>query len=216
MSPAFWIWSHLTFVLLMASLLSLIVKCRSKLQLMVLCLLIPTGLGVLPIGQTDVSGFVLGHMGAVSASMQVLLVFQLFANVGFVDGFRAPVLRNMNIFWFATGMFLYPAALGLLNRDVYLFGFHSSMNWCVLGLSVVARLCRYRILALCLAFAVLAHQLRLHESNNLWDYLIDPWLWIAAAVSLFAGMCRRLLGGKPRKDVQSNPASSRALDHGDS
>lgn len=196
--------------------LSLILKYRSRLQSMLLCLLIPAILGVLPLGQTDVSGFALGHMGTFSASMLVLLAFQLFANVGFVETFNASVLRYMNIFWFATGMILYPAALGLFNRDVYSFGFHNGMNWCVLAVSVVAMLCRYRIPGLCLAFAVLAHQLRLHESGNLWDYLIDPWLWIAAAVSLFAEMCRRLLGAKPRNAVPANPASSSTLDRGDS
>jgi hypothetical protein len=166
---------------------------------MLLCLLIPAILGVLPIGQTDVSGFALGHMGAVSASMLVLLAFQVLANVGFVDGFNAPVLRNMNVFWFVTGMFLYPAALGLFARDVYSFGFHNSMSWFVLAGSVVTMLCRHRILGLCLAFTVLAHQLKLHESSNLWDYVIDPWLWIAATVGLLAGMCRQLLGGKQRE-----------------
>ena len=212
MSPAFWIWSHLSFVLLIVSMLSLIVKRRSRVQAISLCLLIPVILGVLPIGQTDVSGFVLGHMGTLSASMLVLLGFQFFANVGVVEVHRPSVLRNMNIFWFATGMILYPAALGFFNTDTYSFGFHASMHWCVLGLSVVAMLCRHRILGLCLAFSVLANLLKLHESSNLWDYVIDPWLWIAAAVSLPAAMFRQLFGTKPGKEVPPNPVGSTAMD----
>lgn len=201
MSPAFWIWSHLSFVLLIASMLSLFVKRRRNLQLISLCVLIPVVLGVLPIGQTDVSGFVLGHMGAVSASMLVLLGFQLFANIGAIEGHRTSVLRNMNIFWFATGMILYPAALGFFSTDMYSFGFHASMHWSVLGLSVVAMLCRLRILGLCLAFSVLANQLKLHESSNLWDYVIDPWLWIAATISLPATMFQQLFGTKPQQEI---------------
>ncbi len=208
MSPVFWIWSYLSFVLLIASMLSLLVKCRSRLQLILLCVFIPGVLAVLPIGQTDVSGIVLAHMGTLSASMLVLLAFQLFAKVGCIEGFSTPVLRNMNIFWFAIGMTLYPAALGFFNTDVYSFGFHNSMNWCVLAVSVVAMLRRYQILGLCLAFSVLAHLLNLHESRNLWDYVIDPWLWIAAIVSLPAGMCRQLLGAKLKNEVHTNPASS--------
>ena len=164
-------------------------------------LLIPVVLGVLPIGQTAVSGFALGHMGTLSASMLVLLGFQLFANVGTIEVHRTSVLRNMNIFWFATGMILYPAALGLFRTDMYSFGFHASMRWCVLGLSVVAMLCRLRILGLCLAFSVLANLLKLHESSNLWDYVIDPWLWIAAAVSLPATIFRQILGMKPQQEI---------------
>ena len=208
MSPMFWIWSHLSFVLLIASMLSLLVNCRSRLQSILLCVIIPSVLAVLPLGQTDVSGFVLAHMGTLSASMLVLLAFQLFANVGSIETFSASMLRNMNLFWFATGMILYPAALGLFTRDVYVFGFHNSMSWCVLAVSVVAMLCRYRILGLCLAFSVLAHLMMLHESPNLWDYLIDPWLWIAAFVSLPAGMCRQLLGAKLKNEVHTNSASS--------
>ncbi len=216
MSPAFWIWSHLAFMLLVASGLSTSVRFRSKSQSMLLCLLIPAVLGVLPIGQTDVSGFVLGHMGTLSASMLVLLAFQLFANVGFVETIRVPVLRNMNIFWFLIGMILYPAALGLFARDVYSFGFHNSMSWCVLAVSVVATLCRHQILGFCLAFSVMSHQWRLHESCNLWDYVIDPWLCIAAAVSLMTGMCRRLLSAHPQKDVPAIPEISSELERGDS
>lgn len=199
MSPAFWIWSHLSFVLLVASMLSLIVKRRRSLQSISLCLLIPVVLGVLPIGQTDVSGFALGHMGTLSASMLVLLGFQFLANIGAIEGHATSVLRNMNIFWFATGMILYPAALGFFSTDMYSFGFHASMHWSVLGMSVVAMLCRFRILGLCLAFSVLANLLKLHESSNLWDYVIDPWLWIAAAVSLPASLCRQLFGTKLQK-----------------
>lgn len=197
MSPAFWIWSHLSFVLLIASMLSLFVKRRRSLQSISLCLFVPVILGVLPIGQTDVSGFALGYMGALSASMLVLLGFQLLANIGAIEGHMPSVLRNMNIFWFATGMILYPAALGFFSTDMYSFGFHTSMHWCVLGLSVVAMFCRLRILGLCLAFSMLANLLKLHESSNLWDYVIDPWLWIAAAVSLPATIFRQLFGTKP-------------------
>ena len=198
MSPAFWIWSHLTFALLIASILSLIVKCRSRLQSVLLCLSMPAVLGVLPIGQTDVSGFALAHMGTLSASMLVLLAFQLFANCGFVEAFSAPVWRNMNMFWLVTGAVLYPSALGLFDHDVYTFGFRSTMSWCVLGVSCAVALCNYRMLAFCLALSVLAHQLQFHESCNLWDYMIDPWLWIAAAVSLISEACRRLFASTPQ------------------
>jgi hypothetical protein len=211
-SPAFWIWSHLSFVLLIASMLSLFVKRLSSVQAISRCLWIPGFLGVLPIGQTDVSGFALGHMGTLSASMLVLLGFQFFANIGAIEGHGTLVLRNMNIFWFATGMILYPAALGFFNTDMYSFGFHASMHWCVLGLSVTAVLCRLRILGLCLAFSVLANLLKLHESSNLWDYVIDPWLWIAATVSLPVGLYRQLFGTKPGKEVPANPVGSTAMD----
>ncbi len=207
MTPAFWIWSHLAFVLLIASMLSLMTKCRHRLRSMLLCLLIPAVIGVLPIRQTDVSGFVLGHMGALSVSMLVLLTFQLLSGWRIVEPFSAAVWRNMNLFWLISGAVLYPAALGLLDRDMYAYGFQNTMSWCVLGVSVAAVFCKYRILGLCLALSVLAHQLKLQESRNLWDYLIDPWLWITAAVSLIAGACRGSFARKPQDPSERHTRS---------
>ncbi|MEJ7594889.1 MAG: hypothetical protein WKF77_25465 [Planctomycetaceae bacterium] len=196
MTPAFWIYSHLAFVLLIAGMLSPLMKCRHRLYSIVLCLLIPAVIGVLPIRQTDVSGFVLGHMGTLSVSMLVLLTVQLLSGCGFVEALGAAVWRNMNLFWLISGAVLYPSALGLLDRDMYAYGFQNTMSWCVLGVSIAAVVCNYRILGLCLALSVLARQLKLQESHNLWDYLIDPWLWISAAVSLTAAACRRLFAHK--------------------
>ncbi len=196
MTPAFWIYSHLAFVLLIASMLSLVMKYRHGLQSRLMCLLIPAAIGVLPIQQTDVSGLALGHMGTLSVSMLVLLAFQLCVNCRVVKTYSAPVWRNMNVFWLISGAVLYPSALGLFDQDIYAYGFQSTMSWCMLGLSCVAVFCKYQILAFCLALSVLAHQLQLQESCNLWSYLIDPWLWIAAAVSLIAGVCRRGFSSK--------------------
>jgi len=209
LTPAFWIYSHLAFVLLIAGMLSPLMKCRHRLYSMVLCLLIPAVIGVLPIRQTDVSGFVLGHMGTLSVSMLVLLTVQLLSGCGFVEALGAAVWRNMNLFWLISGTVLYPSALGLLDRDMYAYGFQNTMSWCVLSVSVAAVVCNYRILGLCLALSVLAHQLKLQESHNLWDYLIDPWLWISAAVSLTAEACRRLFA---RKRQDASVETTKAVD----
>ena len=193
MNLTFWIWSHLSFVLLGASILSLLVKCQSKFSSVLLCLLIPGLLGILPVGQTDVSGFALAHMGTFSASMLVLLAFQSLANAGCVEALRAPVLRDMNLFWLILGMILYPAALGLLHIDTYSFGYGNAMSWCMLTISSLAVVGRHQMLGLCLALAVLADLLRLTESPNLWDYLIDPWLWMAAVIELVFRTVRQRL-----------------------
>jgi len=206
LTPAFWIYSHLAFVLLIASMLSRLMKYRPSLQSILLCLVIPAVIGVLPIRQTDVSGFVLGHMGTLSVSMMVLLIFQLLLSWRFVEAFSTAAWRNMNLFWFAIGMILYPAALGLFDEDMYSYGFQNTMSWCVLCVSIAAVICKYRILGISLALSVLAHQLKLQESRNLWDYMIDPWLWIAAAIVLIAGVCRRLFSSK-----QPNPGERQGV-----
>lgn len=216
MSPAFWIWSHLSFALLAACIMCPLLRRLSRLQSMVLCLLIPLGVGLLPVRQTDVSGFVLAHTGTLSASMLLLLSFQLSTEWRLVETLSTQVWRNMNLFWISLGIVVYPSALGLLDVDMYAFGYRDAMSWCVLIASGIAVYSSYRILGLCLASSVLAHLLRLHESPNLWDYLIDPWLCLAAVCALIAAACRRLIFAKPRKDDPENSVRPGVLNRGDS
>lgn len=216
MSPAFWIWSHSSFVLLAACIMWPFLKRRSRLHSMLICLLIPLGVGLLPVRQTDVSGFVLAHTGTLSVSMLLLVLFQLANEWRLVEPLSTQVWRNMHLFWISLGIVVYPSALGLIDVDTYGIGYRDAMSWCVLIVSGIALDSSYRILGLCLASAVLAHLLRLHESPNLWDYLIDPWLCLAAVCALIASSCRCLLAAKSRKDVPANSASPGGRDRGDS
>ena len=216
MSLSFWIWSHLSFVLIVASMVCPLLRRLSRLQSMLLCLLIPLAVGLLPIHQTDVSGFALAHTGTLSASTLLLILFQLLTEWRLVEPLSTQVWRNINLFWISLGIVVYPSALGLLDVDTYVFGYQDAMSWCVLIASGIAVYCRYRILGLCLASAVLAHLLSLHESPNLWDYLIDPWLCLAAVCALIAASCRRLFAAKPRDDVPSDVANPGATNLGDS
>ena len=184
MSPALWAWSHLSFALLIANLLLPLRKQRWNLSLGVMCLLIPLVLGAWPLHETDFSGFILAHTGTLSVPIFILLLLELPAAWGLAQPPCPRHHRNANLFWVTSGILVYPSAMGFIDADTYAIGYLSSMAWCVLALSGIALICRQRILALCLAAAVLVHQLRLLESSNLWDYLIDPWLCLAAAFQL--------------------------------
>ncbi len=80
---------------------------------------------------------------------------------------------------------LYPFALGLGTFDPYRMGFGNL--WFISGLLLVtlaAWLRQYTLIALCISLAVLAWSVGWYESNNLWNYLIDPWVAIYALVVL--------------------------------
>lgn len=82
-----------------------------------------------------------------------------------------------------AALFLYPMALGWGDWDGYRVGWGGWGLW--LALLAVASLAgwnRLRLLPALVALALLAWSAGLMESNNLWDYLLDPWL---AAASLF-------------------------------
>lgn len=184
MSPALWVWSHLSFALLIANLLIPLRKQGRNLPFGVICLLIPLILGFWPLRETDFSGFILAHTGTLSVPIIILLLLELLAAWGMAQPHCPRHRRNSNLFWVMCGILVYPSAMGFIQADTYAFGYLKSVAWCVLAMSGIALICRQTNLALCLAAAVLVHQLILLESPNLWDYLIDPWLCLAAAFQL--------------------------------
>jgi len=81
----------------------------------------------------------------------------------------------------AVALFLYPLALGWGDWDAYRLGWGSPALWAVLlVLSVVSWARGLRLLPTLVALALLAWAVGALESGNLWDYLIDPWLAVAA------------------------------------
>jgi hypothetical protein len=81
----------------------------------------------------------------------------------------------------AVALFLYPLALGWGDWDAYLLGWGSPALWAVLLVLSMACWARgLRLLPTLVALALLAWVAGALESGNLWDYLIDPWLAVAA------------------------------------
>ncbi len=184
MSPALWAWSHFSFALVIAYLLLPLRKQRWNLPFGMICVLILLVIGFWPLHESDFSGFMLAHTGTLSVPIFKLLLLELLVAWGFAQPHCPRHRRNANLFWVVCGALIYPSAMGFTDADTYAIGYLNSMAWCVLGLSGIALICKHKTLAICLAAAVLVHQLRLLESPNLWDYLIDPWLCLAAAFQL--------------------------------
>ena len=87
---------------------------------------------------------------------------------------------------------LYPTALGWGDWDAYQSGWGSlGMLGILLMLSLSFWISGLRLLPALVGLALLAWTLGLMESNNLWDYLLDPWLAVVAVSrSIKAGvMC---------------------------
>jgi hypothetical protein len=87
-----------------------------------------------------------------------------------------------------TSIVFYPMALGVGAYDPYQLGYG---NWpfvvVLLFLALASWLRGYLIITLCIALATLAWAVGWYESDNLWDYLIDPFAAIygLAAIMIF-------------------------------
>ncbi|WP_411880224.1 hypothetical protein [Polaromonas sp. YR568] len=103
---------------------------------------------------------------------------QRLSGARLVDGRERALV---NVAFAAGALFLYPLALGWGDWDAYRLGWGSVGLWAVLlVLSLACWAKGFRLLPFLVALALLAWVAGALESTNLWDYLIDPWLAVAA------------------------------------
>lgn len=132
---------------------------------------------VLPFGGLSVAEFVRGIAGDLSIITLALLSLAVLGKARIADDQKFYLLTFVAI----AALALYPFALGLGMFDPYRLGFGDL--WFIAGLLLVALtawLRLYTLIALSISLAVLAWSVGWYESNNLWDYLLDPWVSIYA------------------------------------
>ncbi|MCY3878407.1 MAG: hypothetical protein OXF74_04415 [Rhodobacteraceae bacterium] len=84
---------------------------------------------------------------------------------------------------FLVGILLYPMALGLGAFDPYALGYHPSSALVVAAAAAAAWWCPgLRLIAVWLTSALLAHTFQIGDSDNLFDYILDPVLFSLAAI----------------------------------
>jgi hypothetical protein len=148
---------------------------------------------------------IVAYVRGISSDLSISLVaiaclgmYQRLSGARLVDG-RERTLVNMV---FAAGaVFLYPLALGLGDWDAYRLGWGSPGLWAVLLLLCLACWSKgFRLLPMLVGLSLLAWAAGALESTNLWDYLIDPWLAVAAIFQCLRSAVvwglARLLGGR--------------------
>lgn len=155
-----------------------------------------------PILGLRVAEYVRGAVGDLSVATWVLLVVSVYwMLVGQTP--RAEQGRSAMLALIALlGIALYPLALGLSPWDSYSMGFEPlPLIALMAALSLWALAQRFWILWCWLAGAMLAFQLRLLESDNLWDYLIDP------LAVIYAWYCFIMLAAKSLMPAKGAAAS---------
>lgn len=105
------------------------------------------------------------------------------------------------------GVALYPMALGFGTFDPYPLGWNSAWMNGALALTTIALLWKGHALGVVLLASAAAWQIGLLESTNVWDYLIDPALFLSSIVGLIAYVCRSVV--RRRSHRQETPCSSR-------
>ena len=142
-------------------------------------------------------GFVRGMVGDLSITAILVLAAALStALTGRValDGpSRTALLAGAAV----AGAVLYPMTLGLSRVDPYALGYRPRVFLALIAVLVALSWWHRRGAAVVLAAGVCAFNLRALESVNLWDYLLDPAL-VVAAWALLAWRGARALTSRRR------------------
>ena len=141
----------------------------------------PLGLGM----ELPLAAYVRGVVGDLSIVAMLLLWTSLLPM-----NKSAPLAFKFAIALVAIAF--YPFALGLGMIDPYVWGYGSIAFFItVLFFALVCGIANWSKGVWIIAIAILAWAAHWHESSNLWDYLLDPFLAIWALTGLIAALYRR-------------------------
>jgi len=102
------------------------------------------------------------------------------------------------IFGGTMGTALYPLALGLGSFDPYSWGWSFSPLFLITALITILLIVRRNPFGWLLLLAVLAYDLRVLESPNFWDYLVDPVYWLLSLGMLTLAGVKQIRTGNLR------------------
>lgn len=160
--------------------------------------IVALALTLTPIGPLSVAQFSRGLFGDLSITSILLLGrFLILPQAARSES------RQLFILVCITGILFYPAALGLGMIDPYQWGYLNSYRGIEIpmlflgGLIVIMMIAgrmENSLIMLCITAAVGAFMLEAMESRNIWDYLIDPMIFIYGLISLGICLIKQILG----------------------
>ena len=133
--------------------------------------------------QLPVAGYVRGVTGDLSIMTSLLLwSYFFFPTTARMTDFSKYLCQSGVVL---VALCFYPCALGLSMIDPYAWGYGSLIFLAaIISSGFCMWLAKWNRLVTLLALSLLAWCFSLHESTNLWDYLLDPFLACWCIVSL--------------------------------
>ncbi len=142
----------------------------------------------IPVEGYSVSLYLRGLFNDLSITTLCLLLLFLYRP-------QVPHIQSHSVFILTAlaGMLLYPFALGYSPVDPYAWGYLNQSHGVtapliftgfLVLLATYAFIKHNSLLLTCILLGITAWQLNLLESRNIWDYLIDPLLWLYSLYQL--------------------------------
>jgi len=158
--------------------------------------LIGAGVVLFPVDGLPLARWLISFNANFSIPLTAILFFRV-VRVSF--GIRLLDEKALLICWIfaiTAGAALYPMALGLTRLDPYAAGWGFSWLFVLMFSFTMVLLAIKNRFAVILMAAILAFNLRLLESTNLWDYLVDPLLVVVSCIGLGCHVRRRAQGAR--------------------
>ena len=135
--------------------------------------------------ELPLAAYVRGFTGELSITSMLILWTAYFSPK------ETHVPAAMKVWIALVALAFYPLALGVSMLDPYAWGYDSiALLAAVIITALIAWLAGSNRIAIILAMAILAWAAGWHESANLWDYILDPFLGLWAIGSLIGSAWR--------------------------
>ncbi len=142
-------------------------------------------LALVPFGGLPIAAYIRGVTGDLSITTLALLWCALLGPWCDCVKVQARHRVALLILIGLSSLVFYPMALGAGMFDPYRLGYGNPLFVAVLSLlALIAWRLKSVLIALCIALATLAWTAGWHESGNLWDYLLDPFVSVYALAKI--------------------------------
>lgn len=147
------------------------------------CFAFALTVSLVPLTDISIAAQLRGLLGDLSITSVVLLSTVVLNTVFLMSRSNRALLTSDESLALAcivafTGLFFYPTTLGLTQFDPYAAGFYPVfLSSLLLSIVIFATLRRWYFLAFAAGSGMIAYAVGMMDSNNLWDYVLDPWLF---------------------------------------
>ena len=128
------------------------------------------------------AAWVLSYLSSFSVTSGLLAVLAIKHRITGIYWLPVSQLRGACVLLVVLALWFYPGSMGFMYQDPYALGYGNfAFSTALLLVGMVAWVMRAYASCLILVAAQFAFRLDLLATDNLWDYLIDPWLVFWAA-----------------------------------
>ena len=139
---------------------------------------------IIPVVDSNTWLWINGAVGELSIVSLILLAGFILRGLAGRSLLLPSTRIHLYILILLSGVLLFPATLGLTQFDPYALGYSFELSLLLLSLSILYWIFKQRQISIILLIAVAADEAGVFSSLNIWDYFIDPLLWLFSPVML--------------------------------